>query len=218
MPMRPTALHLFGLALAGGCIALSLPVAQQAWVRLPGDPLRDSVIRFQPLSPAQQTLFVESRRPGAASDHRDLGRMHLAGVDDGPDARQRLSRAITDLETALAAAPADGFAWADLSLARLRRDGASPASLAALRLSIAMAPAEPALVVWRIAMLLDHELLFQPGDEGLLSSQLRTAWAYQPQPLLRLLQSRQRVASLRQALDNAPAELERLEKLLAPRG
>lgn len=220
MPLskRSFALPLLGLILAAGCLGTALPVARNALARLPGDPLRARVQGFEPLAPADEAMFLESRRAGTAADHRDLGRMFLAGpVAGAPEQPHRLSQAIAELEHALAKAPADGFAWADLSLARLRRDGPTPAGLAALRLSVAMAPGEPALAAWRTGMLLRHEALFVAEDHQLLTGQIATAWSYQPQSILRLLEAEARIELLRAALATAPADQAKLDALLAKR-
>lgn len=195
----------FGLLIAVGCIALALPLLRNALIRLPGDPLLPAVTGFEPLAGGQRSLFAESRRSGTPADLRELGRMLLADpAEEDPQARRaRLTEAIGALESALARSPADSFAWADLSLARLRRDGPTPAGLAALRLSIATAPGEPALSLWRVAMLLDHEPLFGPGDQDLIRQQIRTAWTIDPGGVTMLLEQRDRMDLLRDALPHS---------------
>jgi len=217
MPKAPTIGQFLALALGVGCVAAALPVVRDALVRLPGDPLSTAVERFTPLTAEQQTRFADSRRQGSAADLRQLGRMKLAAAESAtPDeARRLLDAAITDLEAALAQAPADGFAWADLALARLRRDGPTPTGLAALRMSVAAAPAERALVAWRLAVLFDHQSLFGPDDERALAQQILAGWQADPNGTVKVLSERRSVDMLRRALAEDPAALERLGALAA---
>lgn len=207
----------FKVLLAISCVWIAAPAVRDAMVRLPGDPLRSSVFGFSPLSEAQQDLFADSRQAGAATDQRELGRMLLAvPVDSGKAGLEaRLSQAIDLLEDALARSPADSFAWADLALARLRRDGPTQAGLDALALSIATAPGEPSLALWRVAMLLDHEAVFGAETPRLLERQALMAWRYNRGGVVRLLSERGRVHVLRNALADSPFDQEQLENALS---
>ncbi|WP_155524652.1 hypothetical protein [Oleisolibacter albus] len=204
------------LVLALVTAVAGLAAAWPALVRLPGDELVPSVLRFQPLSPAEIERFETSRRLGSASDQKQMGRLRLGQAlvtSDPVLAVHLLDEAIGRLEQGLSAAPADTAAWAALAFARLRRSGPGDASLSALRLSISMAPAEATLVVWRVGLLLAHESLLGADDRQLLAQQIRAGWIFAPVQLVALLRQHGHLSLLHDQL--TPPDLGQLARLLA---
>jgi hypothetical protein len=124
--------------LGAGCLALALPIAGAALSRVPGDAVLADLRAGAAPGSADLHRLAESRLRAAdwRSDPRDaaaraLAQLVLAERAGSRDpARLRVSeRALT---AALAAAPADPYAWTRLALVRWRLDRPSGSVAAAL--------------------------------------------------------------------------------------
>ena len=133
----------------------------------------------------------------------------LAGADDGNDGAVR-DRAIALLEAGLARKPVAPHAWARLALARLRRSGPGPASLAAVRQSIYTGPYVGELALLRIALLMRHQGL-DTQTRAMLGQQIRLAWLAAPKRLIALAKQAGAPLVFNKALARDPEALVRFE-------
>jgi hypothetical protein len=124
--------------------------------------------------------------------------------------------AVALLEEGLAAMPANGFGWAQLAQARLLQEGPGPEALAAWRMSVLTAPAEPQLALWRARLGTGLALHFVEGDQALLDRQIRFAWRWDPERLAAYAKSAgpQVLGAVRAALDDQPEDLARFETMV----
>ena len=170
--------------LAAFLLATGIPRLLAALAMLPGDPSLAEIEEGRPVDAAELALVIAGRQEARryVADPRlntDIALAQLLLIDQQApgDAERRalLDRSVDQLRLGLASAPANSFAWARLAHALALQDGRDAAALAAWRLSIATAPAEPKLVAWR-ARFADHRV--KPLDESdirLLSQQLQYA-------------------------------------------
>src|SRR5262245_30784258 len=156
---RGAILHcLIFAGLAAFLLATGVPRLFAALAMLPGDPVLADIEDGKPVDAADVATMIDSRETARAliADPRlnldiALGEMLRRGkaAEANPERGLLLDRAIVQLYRGLAEAPTNSFAWARLALALAQRDGPTRAALAAWRLSIATAPAEPKLTAWR---------------------------------------------------------------------
>lgn len=118
-----------------------------------------------------------------------------------------LVSAVDDLENGLSRAPANAVGWAALAHARLLQ-GDSGGAKAALRISLRIAPFEPALLLWRCQLGLTLWPTMDSDDRRLVEDEIRMSWGNQPAALLALARlSRAYVPLISLALAQDPKDL-----------
>ncbi len=151
--------------------------------------------------------------------YQRLAQLYLAVARDAAlDPSRRLlllSRSIENQRAALARAPADGFAWAQLALALYSTEGATPAFQAAWRRSVALAPYAPALALTRALLGLRAWASLDAESRALVGDQVAVAVAVDGERLVRQMvaQSERRLAL--SLLARKPEALTRLQGLLS---
>ena len=173
--------------LAAFLLAAGVPRLLAAMAMLPGDPSLAEIEDGRPVDAAELALIIaggqEARR--YIADPRlntDIALAQLLQIDrQAPGDAERhalLDQAVDQLRLGLASGPANSFAWARLAHALALQGGRDAAALAAWRLSIATAPAEPKLVAWR-ARFADRRVgQLDESDIRLLTQQLQYAFHY----------------------------------------
>jgi hypothetical protein len=170
--------------LAAFLLAAGIPRLIAALAMLPGDPALAEIEDGRPVDATELALIIAGRQEARryVADPRlntDIALAQLLQIDQGAsgDAERRalLDRAIEQLRLGLASGPANSFAWARLAHALALQGGRDPAALAAWRLSIATAPAEPKLVAWRSQFADRRVKQLDESDIRLLTQQLQYA-------------------------------------------
>ena len=170
--------------LAAFLLAAGVPRLLAALAMLPGDPALAEIEEGQPVDAAALDLVIEGRQEARryVADPRlntDIALAELLRIDQQAvgdrERRAVIDGAVDQLRLGLAAAPANSFAWARLAHALALQGDSDQAALAAWRLSIATAPAEPKLVAWRAKFADDRVKQLDPSDIRLLTGQLQYA-------------------------------------------
>ncbi|MFO1056287.1 MAG: hypothetical protein U1E53_04895 [Dongiaceae bacterium] len=173
--------------LAACLLATAVPSLLAAATRLPSDPTVEALAEGQRASPADLASLVAASaaaRRFVPSPRYDtdmatgLLRLALAAPSGSADRQRLLQETATALRRGLAAQPANSFAWARLAetIAQLDPDPAAP--LAAWRLSIDTAPAEPRLAEWRARFGAQRLALLDAADRARLLRQTMLARSF----------------------------------------
>ncbi|MDW7712457.1 MAG: hypothetical protein SCH98_18490 [Deferrisomatales bacterium] len=158
----------------------------------------------------------EALLPGRSLHYRSLLAVPLTADPDRPLAErvELLAAALPDAESALARDPADAHAWARLAYLRHGLHGPSPAVVAALRMSVYAAPAQPDLLNWRLELAARSRDYWDPDFADLVRSQLLRSWEANPRALARTAAASGLAPLAREALARDPDALARFEALL----
>ena len=176
--------------LAAFLLATGIPRLLAALAMLPGNPALAEIEEGKPVDATALALLIDGRQEARryVADPRlntDVALAELLQIDQQAlgdrEPRVLLDRAIDQLRLGLAAAPANSFAWARLAHALALQGGRDEAALAAWRLSIATAPAEPKLAAWRAKFADDRVKQLAPSDIRLLTQQLQYALRFKAQ-------------------------------------
>lgn len=120
--------------------------------------------------------------------------------------RQRLAQAETAFIAALRQRPADAYSWARLALIGLELRRPAPTVINAWRMSVATAPFEPPLLVWRLGIGLALYKDMNASDRAIIAQQALKAWESSQWRTARLLAHYKRPDLLRPQLQNRPAK------------
>jgi hypothetical protein len=141
-------------------------------------------------------------------------RAALAVRGKNPDVyQQRLRQADMALTAALRERPADSYSWARLAMVRLELRQPLEQVMQSWRLSVATAPFEPKLLLWRLSLGLAVYGQMSELDQLLVRQQTLNAWDASHWRTARLLAIYNRPDLLRgQLVSRPPAELVEFEK------
>jgi hypothetical protein len=176
--------------LAAFLLAAGVPRLLAALALLPGDPALAEIEDDRTVDPTALALLIDGRQEARryVADPRlntDIALAELLQIDrqalGDREKRALVDRAIDQLRLGLAAAPANSFAWARLAHALALQGGRDETALAAWRLSIATAPAEPKLAAWRARFADRLVKQLDPSDIRLLTQQLQYALHFKAQ-------------------------------------
>jgi hypothetical protein len=178
-----------GLLGVGGAILafVAWPVANGAWQAQKADAVLYELRTAQPMQlDAVQAAIAALDRAVAADPvaGRRLGRSELlAGAAltvDLPVAKEQraewMKQALGDLDFGLANAPARGVGWARLAAARQALDGTSAKVVAALMMSIDVAPMMESLWPSRLQLILDNWQYFTPKERERIAAYVVMNW------------------------------------------
>jgi hypothetical protein len=178
-----------GLLGVGGAILafVAWPVANGAWQAQKADSVLYELRTAQPMQlDAVQAAIAALDRAVAADPvaGRRLGRSELlAGAAltvDLPVAKEQraewMKQALGDLDFGLANAPARGVGWARLAAARQALDGTSAKVVAALMMSIDVAPMMESLWPSRLQLILDNWQYFTPKERERIAAYVVMNW------------------------------------------
>jgi hypothetical protein len=178
-----------GLLGVGGAILafVAWPVANGAWQAQKADAVLFELRTAQPMNlDAVQAAIAALDRAVAADPvaGRRLGRSELlagaALTPDLPVAKEQraewMKQAQGDLDFGLGNAPARGIGWARLAAARQALDGTSAKVVAALMMSIDVAPMMQSLWPSRLQLILDNWQFFTPKERERLAAYVVMNW------------------------------------------
>lgn len=178
-----------GLLGVGGAILafVAWPVANGAWQAQKADAVLFELRTLQPMQlDAVQAAIAALDRAVAADPvaGRRLGRSELlAGAAltlDLPVAKEQraewMKQALGDLDFGLGNAPARGVGWARLAAARQALDGTSARVVAALIMSIDVAPMMESLWPSRLQLILDNWQFFTPKERDRIAAYVAMNW------------------------------------------
>jgi hypothetical protein len=178
-----------GLLGVGGAIlaVVAWPVANGAWQAQKADAVVFELRTGQPLQLADVQDGIAALDRAVAADPvagRRLGRSELlAGAAltiDLPVTREQraewMRQAQGDLDFGLANAPARGIGWARLAAARQALDGTSVRVVAALMMSIDVAPMMSSLWPSRLQLILDNWQYFTPKERERIAAYVAMNW------------------------------------------
>lgn len=152
----------------------------------------------------------------------DSGLARLLIAESLPaDAKERdrlVAAAASDLKQGLAAAPLSGRGWARLAYSLAALEGWSPSAMTALRFSIAAAPFEPSLTLFRLRMGLEAWPHLDARDRASVLQQIRYAAKVDLKALALLAEEQQSVPIVRAALRDEPHVLSELDRLRVQTG
>jgi hypothetical protein len=178
-----------GLLGVGGAIlaVVAWPVANGAWQAQKADAVVFELRTGQALNLASLQDGIAALDRAVAADPvagRRLGRSELlAGAALTPDLpvtreqrAQWMKQAQGDLDFGLANAPARGIGWARLAAARQALDGTSAQVVAALMMSIDLAPMMASLWPSRLQLILDNWQYFTPKERERVAANVAMNW------------------------------------------
>ena len=178
-----------GLLGVGGAIlaVVAWPVANGAWQAQKADAVVFDLRTGQPLQLAAVQAAIAALDRAVAADPvagRRLGRSELlagaALTPDLPVAREQrtewMKQAQGDLDFGLGNAPARGVGWARLAATRQGLDGTSAKVVAALMMSIDVAPMMESLWPSRLQLILDNWQYFTPKERERIAAYVAMNW------------------------------------------
>jgi hypothetical protein len=178
-----------GLLGVGGAIlaVVAWPVAKGAWQAQKADAVVFELRTGQALDLASVQDGIAALDRAVAADPvagRRLGRSELlagaALTTELPVTREQraewMKQAHADLDFGLANAPARGVAWARLAAARQALDGTSARVVAALMMSIDVAPMMETLWPSRLQLILDNWQYFTPKERERIAAYVAMNW------------------------------------------
>jgi len=178
-----------GLLGVGGAIlaVVAWPVANGAWQAQKADAVVFELRTGQALHLASLQDGIAALDRAVAADPvagRRLGRSELlagaALTTDLPVTREQraewMKQAKGDLDFGLANAPARGIGWARLAAARQALDGTSAQVVAALMMSIDVAPMMASLWPSRLQLILDNWQYFTPKERERIAANVAMNW------------------------------------------
>jgi len=178
-----------GLLGAGGAIIafVAWPVANGAWQAQKADAVVSELRTGQALDLASVQAGIAALDRAVAADPvagRRLGRSELlagaALTTDLPATREQradwMKQAQGDLDFGLGNAPARGVGWARLAAARQALDGTSAKVVAALMMSIDVAPMMQSLWPSRLQLILDNWQYFTPKERERIAAYVVMTW------------------------------------------
>jgi hypothetical protein len=178
-----------GLLGVGGAILaiVAWPVANGAWQAQKADAVLFELRTAQPMQlDAVQAAIAALDRAVAADPvaGRRLGRSELlagaALTTELPVTREQraewMKQAQGDLDFGLGNAPARGVGWARLAAARQALDGTSAKVVAALMMSIDVAPMMQSLWLSRLQLILDNWQYFTPKERERIAAYVVMNW------------------------------------------
>ena len=191
---RPTVVNpmswvLRGLLGMGGVVVafVAWPVANGAWQAQKADAVVSELRTGQTLDLASVQAGIAALDRAVAADPvagRRLGRSELlagaALTTDLPATREQradwMKQAQGDLDFGLGNAPARGVGWARLAAARQALDGTSAKVVAALMMSIDVAPMMQSLWPSRLQLILDNWQYFTPKERERIAAYVVMTW------------------------------------------
>ncbi len=212
---RPLPTLLAGALVAGLILYLGIPRLAASLIALPENDTLDQIRKRRPVDLAALRRLAESRQAAAewTADGQLLTdralALLLARTASADNAASRDLK-IALLEAGLARKPLAPHAWARLALARLRRDGPGPASLAAVRQSIYTGPNVGELALLRVRILMAHPRLDRETG-AMLGQQIRLGWLAAPDRLIVLARESGAPLVFNRALARNPEALVRFE-------
>lgn len=197
-----------GLLLGAALIALSLPVAASALIRLPSTATVEALHDGAPVAAAdlERVLAAESAARSWRSDgdgylRQGLVHLTLAEQRSGAAATDHLRAAEEALIRGLARTPASPHGWTRLAMARYLLERPDDETAAALAMAIRTGPAEAALTPARAELALR---LWPAARKAVaveaLYTELRRAWDGDPELMTRSARAAGRVGALRHAI------------------
>ncbi|TVQ96279.1 MAG: hypothetical protein EA399_16145 [Desulfovibrionales bacterium] len=214
------ALILTVLVAALGLCLLWLFTATQTWPALQVERL---LAMGETPSSAQLTTALEKSRgldktllPGPHLHYPALLIAKLDTLreeDTIPDA-PLLGIARASLGQSLAREPVDADAWAQLAYFQYVLDGPSEDVIAALRLSIYIAPTKTDLLGWRLALAARNQAFWTPELTQMIRSQILLAWRDNPRRLVRTALEFELLPLVQLVLAAEPGQLRQLQPLL----
>jgi hypothetical protein len=178
-----------GLLGVGGAILafVAWPVANGAWQAQKADAVVFELRTGQALDLASVQAGIAAMDRAVAADPvagRRFGRSELlagaALTPDLPVAREQrtawMKQAQADLDFGLGNAPARGVGWARLAAARQALDGTSANVVAALMMSIEVAPMMASLWPSRLQLILDNWQYFRPKERERIAAYVVMNW------------------------------------------
>jgi hypothetical protein len=178
-----------GLLGVGGAILafVAWPVANGAWQAQKADAVLFELRTAQPMQLDEVQDAIAALDRAVAADPvagRRLGRSELlAGAAltlDLPVAKEQradwMKQALSDLDFGLGNAPARGVGWARLAAARQALDGTSAKVVAALMMSIDVAPMMQSLWPSRLQLILDNWQFFTPQERERIAAYVVMNW------------------------------------------
>ena len=178
-----------GLLGAGGAImaVVAWPVANGAWQAQKADVVVSELRTGQALALADVQAGIAALDRAVAADpvaSRRLGRSELlagaALTTDLPATKEQradwMKQAQGDLDFGLGNAPARGVGWARLAAARQALDGTSARVVAALMMSIDVAPMMNSLWPSRLQLILDNWQYFTPKERERIAAYVVVTW------------------------------------------
>lgn len=126
-------------------------------------------------------------------------------VPPGQEREQLYAAAMAATERGLSLGPVQPHAWASLAVLR-ERAGDPRGAVAAMRMSMLSGAFEPRLILWRLAAAMRLRAAMDQEALALLRRQIRLAWIFAPDGLMKLGADLDGNALIRQALEELSEE------------
>jgi hypothetical protein len=208
---------------AAALLILAVPRTISALAMAPAAPVLRKLQYFHPIEDGDLHTLVDFQKRGLVwkDDGRtwtDLGLAQLLTAErlasEDPNYRPLIETAIASIRNGLALEPANPYPWTRLAYGEALLRGWSPLALASLRMAVLTAPYEPRLSLARLRLLfLAWPALGEP-DRLLVLQQVRFTWKDNPQELVKLAVTMDKINVVRAALLRSPEELKKFEQRL----
>ena len=194
-----------------------------AWKSWPGTLLERALNRKEAVPPGSLMVLWEKSRKLEQSFLPGT-HLHLPGMIGEKLVQNRqiaVAQRITILleaeravRVALRREPAEPRAWSRLAWLVQFRQGPAAQILAALRMSMSLAPTDLALLFWRIEAAGAHRASWDAGFEELLKRQVHIGWRVSPARLVKAARTAGMQDWVRSLLSGQPDDLDRFDHLL----
>jgi tetratricopeptide (TPR) repeat protein len=212
--MRRTVLATLNLALAAGILVVGFPSMTAALRRLPSELVIEEIEAGQRAENADFDAALsrlESAEASSPAAHLDVALLLLARPDAlGAAGANPAERAAEELRRYLAEVPGDAQGWTALAGAELQR-GRRDSALAALKMSMLIAPYASGLALWRCGLGLDLYGALDEDGRRLLERQFSIAAENRPELLVRLVRQRKALLLARVLLVQDPGAMAKFE-------
>lgn len=224
MPSRVPPVAALNLSLAALLLAVGLPGLVATALRLPSETTIGELQRGAPTASADRDAAAARLRGAAGFSNAaraDLALALLAG-DEAPNSvggRVVADHAARELRLYLASVPDDSFAWANLAAAEMRR-GTPGAAVLPFQMSVELAPASAANLLWRCGFGIDLYPVLDEAGRALLARQFQkvmdpTLDASLAEQLVALMKQKNAVALARRLMAGDDEAVRRFDSLAA---
>lgn len=210
--MNIAALSLFPVV-AGLALILALPRFVEGLLVLPGNAAIESLGNRTAAAETIDSLITSRERSvsilGRGKYHSDLAAALITKSRTLPlnERKDILNQAVAEAEAAVAAAPADAYAWHRLALASFSRDGSSQQAVNEELSSITVGPYVNDLMIPRLDLLFASRVDLDPELDDILDDQIRMSWKRDFHSMVRIIRRNGAADIVRRALTRQPSML-----------
>jgi len=212
-PSRPIALAVVGCLVGVALLVLGIPRMIAGFQAITSSDVQWALESGRPVAPERIAAAVAALSDASGwepSAERDGLRGFLLirqaeATPPGPEREQLYADALAAMERGVAFGPVQPHAWVSLAVLR-ERAGNVQGAVAALRMSMLSGAFEPRLMLWRLRVGVRLRAAIDEETLSLLRRQIRLAWVYASDDVMKLGAESQGGDLIRQSLEELSEE------------